>query len=76
MKKIIAFRLTEKREKLVRQAQKQLKEENISRLLERALESLVRTEDYLEKIERVKGTVAIPAETDSISRIRELRGGE
>lgn len=36
MEKIIAFRLNKKRARLIRQAQKQFKESNVSRLIEKA----------------------------------------
>ncbi len=76
MKKIIAFRLNEKRARLIRQAQKRLKENNISMLIEKALEHLIGHDDYSQKIERVKGSVKLPPRTDSVKEIRRLRGHE
>jgi len=76
MSKIIAFRLTPKRERLIRYAQKKLKEKNISRIIESALEALVKEEDYQKKIERVKGSVSLPPDKDGLQIIRSMRGKE
>jgi len=74
MGKLIAFRLTEKRAQLLLKAQKRLKEKNVSRLIEKALEHLVQEKDYSAKIEQVKGSVRLPKGTNSVTAVQNLRG--
>lgn len=73
MNKIAAFRLTEKREKMLKAVRRKFKTKTLTETIDIALkQSLHDREDYRSRLESVRGSLKLRKE--SVELIRELRG--
>lgn len=73
MNKIVAFRLTEKRENMLKAVRRKFKTKTLTETIDIALkQSLQDREDYQSRLESVRGSLKLRKE--SVELIRELRG--
>ncbi len=73
MNKIVAFRLTEKRENMLKAVRRKFKTKTLTETIDIALkQSLQDREDYQSRLKSVRGSLKLRKE--SVELIRELRG--